>query len=224
MGFWNTNDAWVDRYGNLSLGQTGLDDGAGDATHRYAKDDVRIQLDITNLRGIPVTNLTMSDTRTAVGQYNRLFTAGAAITPNVPIYIPLLYRTLAGLLNARTSANPHGMKVTAMYLNYYIATAAATSIAVVFTSETVQVDNTARTNASTTPLGAITYENPVGTVVSTLPVATQAAPYVCKIVPATPAFLTTNRQGLTAEIQLSLPNTCVVAITDIWLDISLALY
>lgn len=220
----SANNIDVDKNGNLSLGQGGLSDAQGDATHGYAKKDCWWQFDITNLRGIPTTTLTMSDVRTAVGEYGRVFTAGGAITPNVPIIIPNIYRTLSGLLNPRQTAAPHGWKLTAMYLSYTVATADATAVAVVFTTEKAQANNTARSARSTTPLGTVVYQNPPGTVVATLPVAQQAAPYVNKIVPGTPVFITTERDILTAEIQLSLPNTCVLTITEVSFNFSMAMY
>jgi hypothetical protein len=224
VAIFNDNQAKINSSGNLSLGQYGLDDGAGDSSHPYAKDDLWVQFDVLNLRGIPTTSLTMSDVRTAVGQYGRVFTSGGAITPKVPVYIPNLYRTLNQYLDGRNASQPHGFKLRAMYLSYTIATADATSIAVVFTTESAQSNSTARANSSTTPLGTVTYENPPGTVVGTLPVGQDADPLVNKIVPGTPAFITTERDILTAELQLSLPNTCVLTITELSFNFAMALY
>lgn len=214
MQMFNDNNAMVNKSGNLSLGGEGFDDGKGDTTHPYAKNDCWITvLPILLPLAIPTTSLTELNVRTAVGQYARSYTAGAAITPKLVVPISLIYRSFQAA-TGRT-ANPHGFKILDMYLSYFVGTADATSIAVVFTSEEAQTNNTARSNASTTPLGAVTYENPVGTVAATLPVAQQASPYVNKIVVATPAFITTDRRNLTAEIQMSLPNTCVVTITEV---------
>ena len=222
MGWWNDAQAFIHGNGNLSLGASGTDDAAYDATHKYAKGDLWYTLLPVELpSGIPTTNLTEANVRNAAGQYERSYTAGGAITPKIPVPIRLWYRTFTG---GPALAAPHGFKLTAMFLNYKVATADATSVDVVFNTETAQSNNTARAAASTTPLGTVAYQNPPGTVVATLPVAQQAAPYVTKIVPATPVFITTQRQLLTAEIQLSLPNTCVLTITEVSFLFSLALY
>lgn len=221
MGWWNNAKAFIRGNGNLSLG-LGVDDGAYDTSHPYAKNDVWFQVDVTNLRGIPTTSLTMSDVRTAVGQYGRVFTSGGAITPKVPIYLPIWYRTYTG--SRQYGSAPHGIKVNYMILSYTIATADATSVAVVFTTETAQTNSTTRAQGSSTPLGAVTYENPIGTSVSVLPVGQDADPLVSKIIPATPIFITDERTILTAELQLSLPNTCVLTVTEIALNCSVAWY
>ncbi len=153
-----------------------------------------------------------------------MYTAGGAVTPKILVRPPFLYRTLSGLLTPRQAAGPHGWKLTEFYFNYVIAIAGATSVDVVFTTETAQANNVARAAASTTPLGAPIYQNPPGTVVTTLPVATQAAPYVCRIVPTTPVFITTERQMLTVELQLSLPNTTAFTITELSFHFSMAEY
>ena len=222
MGWWNDRNAFINGSGNLSLGN-GVDDEAGDASYKYAKDDVWVQLNPLLLTGIPTTNLTEPNVRTDVGQYGRLFTAGGAITPKIPVYIPgYLYRTYVA--GANQVAAPKGYKVNYMILGYTIATADATSIAVVFTTEDIQTNSTARSNSSTTPLGAVTYQNPIGTVVSVPPVIQDADPVIVKVVPATPVFITAERDILTAEIQLSLPNTCALKITELSFNLSVALY
>lgn len=225
MGWWNDNNAFIRGNGNLTLGLAGKDDAAYDATHTYAKNDFWAHVSPVLLPlGIPTTTLTELNVRNAAGQYERQYTAGGAITPKLALplsmYLPF-HRTLTGTTS--TSA-PHGFKLLDLILNYKVATADATSVAVVFNTETPQANATARSAASTTPLGTITYQNPLGTVVATLPVAQQATPYVNRIVLGTPAFVNTDRSTLTAEIQLSLPNTCVFTITDIALHFALAAY
>ena len=165
----------------------------------------------------------MSDVRTAVGQYGRVFTSGGSITPKVPVYPPMLYRTLNTMLDGRYASQPHGYLLQAMYLSYTIATADATSLAVVFTTETAQTNSTTRAQGSATPLGTVTYENPPGTTAAALPVGQDADPLVCKIVPGTPVFITDERTILTAELQMSLPNTCVVTITELAFSFAVAM-
>lgn len=225
MKLFNDERADVSKVGNLSLGDA-FDDGAGHATYGYAKNDVWFSiLPIELPAAIPTTSLTEANVRTAVGQYARSYTAGGAITPKLVIPLSrMLYRTFVQATGQLTRSNPHGFLVKDMYLSYFIATADATSIAVVATNEAAQSNNAARANASTTPLGTITYENPPGTTVGTLPVAQQANPYVTKIACGTPAFINTDRQNLTFEVQLSLPNTCVVTITEIAFHLAYAMY
>ena len=219
------NQAGVNYLGNISTGFGGADDAQGDATHGYAKKDCWYQVPLQYLAGIPTTTLTMSDVRSAAGIYGRVFTSGGAITPVVPIYFPMPYRTLSGLAIANNATvQPHGFKLTACRLAYTIATLAATSVNFVFTTEAAQANNTARAAASNTPLGAVTYHNPPGTVVASLPVATQANPYLCSVVFATPVFITTERQFLMGELQLSLPNTTVFTLTELSFQFSYALY
>lgn len=210
--------------GNLNLGFEG-DDGAGDATHGFAKNDLWVSVSpVTLPSGIPTTTLTEANVRTAVGQYARSYTAGGAITPSIPIPIAQYLPFSRQFTGSPAAVVPKGFKLTGMYLSYTVATANATSVAVVFTQETAQSNNSARANTSTTPLGAVTYQNPIGTTVASLPVAIQANPYVNFISVATPAFVNTLRSNLTAEIQLSLPLNCVLTITEIALVFSLALY
>jgi hypothetical protein len=229
MGFFNDQMAGIDENGYLTLGvgqnqsvnnQGPISDGQADATYNYMKTDFWMQVSPIRLpAAIPSTSLTETNVRVAAGMAARSYTAGAAITPNIilPIseYLPF-HRFYA--------TQPHGFKLITMILSYTVATAAATSVNVVFNTETPQGNNTARSAASTTPLGTVAYENPPGTAVAALPVAIQANPYVCRIVPSTPVAITTNRQTLTAEIQLSLPNTCVLTITEVTLRFALGLY
>lgn len=223
---WVENNAFVTGGGNLTLGLSGRDDAANHATYKYTKNDFWLSLNPCALMlAIPTTSLTEAGVRNAAGQYERSYTAGGAITPKIGImlssHIPL-HRTFTGDKN--NAAAYHGFLLKDMILSYKVATADATSVAVVFNTETTQANNTARAAASATPYGTITYENPLGTVVATLPVAQQAAPYVNKIVLGTPAWVNTDRQILTAEIQLSLPNTCVLTITEVSFHYGLAIY
>lgn len=223
---------YINGSGNLSLGQSGADDGKGDATHKYAKSDCRfdlmqVLLDRPLADALPTTNLTESRTRTSAGIWTRVYTAGGAVASFVLLRLPELIRTGTGFTvgpntAAGTAYNPHGYKVTSIDINYTVGTLAATSIDITAQTETAQTNNTARANASTTALGTVTYQNPVGTTVSTLPVATQANPYQCRAAFGTPIFVPSNI--LTFEIAMVLPNTSVVSITGLWVNYSFALY
>ncbi len=214
--------------GNLSLGHGGFDDGQGDTTHPYAKRDCRIDMfqELLNrplADALPATNLTESRTRTSAGIWNRLYTGGGATASFTRFSVPEIIRTglTSGTLPQSTYAL-HGYKVTSIDFNYVVATLAPTSIIWTAQTETAQTNNVARANASTTPLGAVTYQNPVGTVVASLPVATQASPYQTRIVFGTPVFLPVD--NLSFEMGLVQANTSVVSVTGLWFNISLAIY
>jgi hypothetical protein len=231
MGFFNDNTAGIDENGYLTLGvgqaqsvnrQGPISDGQADATYNYMKGDFWMHVSPIRLPGgvVGSGSVTEANVRAAAGMAARSYTAGAAAASTniiVPIseYLPFhrIYAT-----------QPHGFKLINMILSYAVATAAATSVAVVFNTETPQTNNTARSAASTTPLGAITYQNPPGTAVAALPVAIQANQYVCQIVPGTPVAVTTDRQTLTAEIQLSLAANGVLTITEVAFHFALGLY
>ncbi len=215
--------------GNLSLGQAGYDDGQADPLALYGKKDCRY--DVLNgdllYRGLvdahPVASLTESVTRVSAGIWTRTYTAGGAAAPFINFILPEAIRTGTGLVTPPGQTyNLHGYKVTSIDLNYILTTADLTSIAVTAQTETAQTNNVARANASVTPLGAVTYQNPIGTVVATLPVAQQAAPYQCRVIFATPVFVPTN--NLTFEIGFVMQNNGVMAITGLWINYTGAWY
>lgn len=219
--------ARINQNGNLSLGQSGCDDGAADSTHGYAKSDCVLILDPLRFpTAAPTTNLTESQTRTSAGIWNKVYTAGGAVNSFILIQPQLIARYCSATPSPPyTTFQPHGYKLTSMDLNYTVGTANATTISVAAQTETYQTNNTARANASTTPLGTVTYQNPVGTTAASLPVATQANPYQCRVLFGTPVFLTgASIPNLNIEINLVLPNTSVVTITYCALNFSYALY
>jgi len=228
-GVFNDEKAGINSSGYLTLGVTAaqssnnqgpITDGAADATYAWMKNDFWVQVDPLTLPvALPSTNNTETNVRSAANLWNRTYTAGGSVAAYSFININRI------LPFARTYATAlHGFKLIDMILSYTVATAGATSVAVAFATETAQANNSARAVASATPLGAVTYQNPIGTVVSTLPVSTQASPYVCKIVLGTPVAIATDRQTLSCEILWTLPNTCVVAITEIAFHFALGIY
>lgn len=221
----NDQNAWLNKSGNLSLGNSGQDDAAGNTSFPYAKDDFWMSVNVNALpAAIPVTNLTETNTRVSVGIYTRTYTAGAAITPKLPISISNLlpfHRTFLGSSGA--TSNPHGFILKSMIVSYIVGVAALNAIAAVFTTETAQAEAVARAAASTSPFGAVIVQNPPGTVAAA-PLTTQATPHVVAFVPTTPAFVNTQRQLLTAELQLDMANTGTFAITEISLLFALAAY
>lgn len=211
----NDANAWLNGQGNLSLGNAGFNDGSGDATHSYAKGDCFINVPLWQLLTLP-NALTMS--RTSAGLYV------AALTTNTTqvVVVPL-----TGILRKFTNItggaqNPHGFKVTDLVFSYIVATLAITSAAVTFVTN-LDVNATARA-AVTAPFGAVTYENPIGTVVANPAVATQATPYMTRAVPAAPVFVNVDNTDVFAEITFVIPNTSVPSLTHVGFHASVALY
>jgi hypothetical protein len=212
----NDSNAWMDGNGGLTLGNSGLADGAADATHKYAKGDCWIN--------VPLNTLAMGAgagafSRTSAGLY--LFTITAAAATQI-VVVPLV-----GILRKFSQvsggvSNPHGVKVTDLVFGYTIATASETSIGVTFATN-LDVNATARA-AVVAPFGAVTYENPLGTVVATLPVAAQATPYVVRAVPAAPVFVNADNTDVFAEISFVNPGTSVAVLTHVGFHCSVALY
>ncbi len=215
--------------GNLSLGQGGFDDGQADPLVLYGKKDCRYDV-LTNdlltrglVDGHPTTNLTESVTRVSAGLWTRTYTAGGTVASFTLFTLPGPQRTglTTGGLPQQAYAL-HGYKVTSVDLNYIITTADATAITMTAQVETAQTNNVARVLSSSTALGVVSYQNPIGTAATTLPVAQQAAPYQCRVLFATPVFQPTN--NLTFELGLSLPSSCVVVVTGLWINYTMALY
>lgn len=220
------NNLGIDKNGNLSLGFSGANDGAGDAAHAYAKTDCFYNFPLNTL-GITGTGATFG--RTSAGIYTLAVTTNG--TTQIGGIVPFPHRFIAtatppvagGIpMGAPPVSAPHGYKIKDIVLCYTVTTLAATSVNVALATE-LQANNGAR-SATTTPMGAVTYENPIGTVVGSLPVATQANPYVCRAVPATPTFITADNTILSFEIVVVLPNTSVLTITQVGVHYAMALY
>lgn len=211
----NDANAWIDGNGSMTLGNAGFDDKAGDTTHKYAKGDVFVNVPLNWLLTLPNA---LTITRTSAGLYV------AALTTNTTqvVIVPL-----TGMLRKFTNIagggqNPKGFKITDLVFNYIVATLAVTSVAVTFVTN-LDVNAVARA-AVTAPFGAVTYENPIGTVVANPAVATQATPYVTRAVPAAPVFVTTDNTDVFAEITFVIPNTSVPSLTHVGFHCSVALY
>lgn len=211
----NDSQAWINGNGNMSLGNAGFDDGSADATHKYAKGDCFVNVPLNHLLTLPNA---LTITRTSAGLYV------AALTTNTTqvVIVPLsgIFRKFSQTTGG--VANPHGFKVTDLVFNYIVATLAVTSVAVTFVTN-LDVNAVARA-AVTAPFGAVTYENPIGTVVANPAVATQATPYVTRAVPAAPAFVNVDNTDLFAEITFVIPNTSVPSLTHVGFHCSVGLY
>lgn len=208
--------AWINGQGNLSLGNGGFDDLAGDAAALYAKGDVFVNVPLNWITSFPNAP-TLA--RTSAGLYTAALTTNT--TQFVVVPITGLFRKFAGASRAPALA-PHGFKITDLVFNYVVATLAPTSLAVAFFTQ-VDVNATARASVAT-PFGAVTYENPIGTVVANPAVTVQATPYVTRAVPAAPVFVNADNTEVYAEITVIMPNTSVVTLTHIGFHCSVALY
>ena len=213
----NDAGAWINGQGNLSLGNAGKDDASGDPAALYAKGDCFVNVPLNSV--FAGAGAIGAVGRTSAGIYTVQVTAAAA-TQIVVIPITGIFRKFAS--TAGGVNNPHGFKLLDLVLGYTIGTAAETTVSVAFFTE-VQTNNTARASTAT-PFGAVTYENPIGTVVATLPVATQANPYVSRAVPATPIFVNADNTDVYAEVSFVNPGTAVAVLTHIGYHVSVALY
>lgn len=214
---WANNSAHVTGKGNFTLGAE-VDDLAGDATHGWAKADVWLNVPLSQL--IAVAGAVGAVARTSQGIYTLAVTAAAA-TQIVAVPLVGLHRKFSG---APSISAPHGLKILDLAFGYTIATAAETTVSVAFSVET-QTNATARAlTANPFGAGAVTYENPIGTSVATLPVAAQATPYVVRAIPATPAFINADNSQVYAEISFVNPGTSVATLTFVAWHLAVALY
>ncbi|SRR6266487_4497774 len=214
----NDANAWINGQGNLSLGNAGRDDASADPAALYAKGDCFVNVPIIPGAFTSVTHA-LTFARTSAGLYTATLAASAA-TGIVIVPITGIFRKFSSTVGGVN--NPHGFKLLDFVLCYTVATAAETTISGAFFTE-VQANNGARASVAT-PFGAVTYENPIGTVAATLPVATQANPYVTRIVPAAPIFVNTDNTDVWLEISEVNPGTAVMAITHLGYHCSVALY
>ena len=201
--------------GNLVLGVE-ADDGAGDATHTYAKADAWVNVPLNQLTSVTQA---LTFARTSQGIYTSAL-AAAASTGVVIVPLVGIQRKFQG---TPAISAPHGLKILDLAFGYTIATAAETTVSVAFTVET-QANATARAlTANPFGSGAVTYENPIGTVAATLPVAAQATPYVVRAIPAAPAFINADNSQVFAEISFVNPGTSVATLTFVSWHLAVAL-
>ena len=208
MNVFNDDQAFVNKSGNLSLGSSGLDDGAGDATHKYAKNDVFLGVD----PGSIISTTDPALTRIGAGSYKK--TLVASTTHNV--LIPMLgpeQRTFSGVANAAANQSaPHGVKVLSLALFYRVNTTDITSLTL--TVYTIQLAAAASVPTATTLTGTTTG--------ATL---TQAAnEYAAVLAVTTPAFTTTADLMIVGEAVIVIPASSTVDILGASWRIAMAWY
>ena len=214
---WANNAAHVTGKGNLNLGIE-TDDLSGDATQGYAKADCWFNVPLAWLVSCCLTQAG-TFARTSAGLYTLAIASGTS-TGVIVVPITALLRKFTG---APVASAPHGFKLTDLVLTYIASIAAETSINVTFSTNS-DVNATARASV-TQPFGTtITYENPLGTVVTNLPVTTTTVPYVCRAVPVAPIFVNTDNTEINAEIALVNPGTAIVTFDHIGFHGSVAIY
>lgn len=117
----NDANAWLKGNGNLSLGVSGKDDAAYNATYTYAKDDVWLPVSPM----VIVSDTQPALTYVATGQPSRTLAASTTHTVSVPLdFAP--FRSFLG--NVNTSA-PHGILIKSVTLFYRVNTNPLTSFA-----------------------------------------------------------------------------------------------
>lgn len=195
---------WVNSSGLMSAGNSERDSAAGDPTHGYALGDVviPIPLQLISSSTDPVI------TRIGAGSYKKSLVVGT--THNVLISIPQVLRTFVA--SAGITANPHGMKIRSLQLNYRVNTANLTSITLkVYTLSLAAADPipTATEQASVQSGGALTFGTPGYQVIATV---------------TTPEFVTTLDNEFVGEAVIVTPASSVCDILGATARVSYALY
>lgn len=205
MSGWVAGQDFTNYLGNLSLGGSGFDDSAGDATHGYAKGDVFIPVGLHDI----VSDTDPAITRIGAGSYKK--TLVASTTHNVLINLPSAYlRTYVA--PAGRTANPHGIKVRALKLAYRVNTNNLTSISLkVYTlSLAAAAAVPSATEQTSTTAGAT--------------VTAAANQYLATATVTTPTFVTTADNEFVGEAVIVTPAMCTCDILGAVWHVSVALY
>ena len=210
MRGFNDANAALDGFGNFTLGLGGANDGRGDATHPYAKNDVFINIPLASLLVapgatgayvVPTFGGARAANSTAGARGHQLALGTAATSYRVLIPISGLFRTFQG--NTGQNA-PHGFKLTSLAFYYTAGSVDLTAAPSVIAWTVSLSDNLAPGSVDGAAYGGtVTYENPIGTAVGTLPVTQRANLYGARAVFGTPAFVNTADQQLFAELTLA---------------------
>lgn len=211
----NDANAWITGQGNFTLGNLGRDDASGDPAALYAKGDVFVNFPLTSLYSSAASAMV----RSAAGLwYLNLTAAATTYVIGVPLSIP--QRKFTNLSGG--NVNPKGFKLLDLVFGYTVTTAALTAAPTVAFFTELQANTTARA-VTATPYGAVTTENPIGTV-GALPTAISANPYVARAYGATPVFINADNTFALAEISIATGAAATAAITFVGAHISWAMY
>ncbi len=164
----NDNAAWLTSGGALTLGGVGTDDGAGNTTYKYAKNDTEYPIIASELIGDTLPALTFDGSRTTVP----MRTLAASTTHKVIIPFHPVLRTY--------STYGHGTLINSVSLFYRVNTTTLTSATMALEYETLAA--AASLAAATAPAGAVTG--------NTLTAAANV--YEMIFTPTTPAWYTTT--------------------------------
>jgi hypothetical protein len=195
----NDAAAWINGSGNLTLGVS-QDDASADATHKYAKGDIFIDVP---LNACVLTGSGNAFSRASAGVWQiAASTAATACTVGFDLSW-LNFRKYTGSL--ATSA-PHGFKWTDIIVYWIVGSTNASATSVTFTT-TTYTDNVTLPAGVTTTYGTIAYENPIGTSVTAPPTTQRANGYLWRAIPGTTAspianalFNTTDNMKVNCEI------------------------
>ena len=220
-----------------------MDDGSADSTHKYAKGDVFVPIPIAkcmyalgatsnwalvgNLNAAVGANTRKALATVGVSQCILLNTNSTGIGASCFVLIPFdfMQRTFTGTPTGQS--DPHGFKLKSLDFAYsvYGSVLVAAPTATFWTE--VMTDLTTRDGVRL-DTGQVTYENPIGTIVASLPTAIQTSGYAARVNILTPVFVNAVRTQLFGELNFSVQvatgtgGKCEVS--NIVANISVALY
>lgn len=210
MQAFNGNAAYVNKSGNLTLGFTGVDDGAGHSTYGYAKNDVTMLVP-----GFMCVSDTLPAMTYLTGDIpNRTLAASTTHKLAIPFPQWLIRTTTLPSVNTQgASATPHGILVKSLALFYRVNTTTITS----FTTMAI----------NTAPLAAAAALPTVTELTSTLAGNTLTAAanvYAAVATVTTPAFFSTADTLIWAVATIVTPGSSTVDILGASWRTALAIY
>lgn len=195
------NKAFLGATGNLTMGKSfsdvpvgNNDDGKGDTTYPYAKNDVEFMVHPAQLIGDTLPALTYDSVATTVA----MRTLAASTTHKVIVPFPAHFlRTYSTI--------PHGILVNSVSLVYRVNTTTLTSATMAL--ETLALAAAASFTAASAPAGAVTGNT----------LTTAANLYEMKFTPTTPAWVTTTGTMTYALATIVVPGSSTCDLTGaIW--------
>ncbi len=222
----NEQSAQLGSQGALTLGIGGTSVQTGDnfdTTYPYAHNDFFMTVPLNTLMPVSIANMVWVITRGTTGVMGLQGTcSSSAATPQVLVQFPIPQRTF----NPTGATAPHGYVLNSVDIAYGISGGAINSITTGFNTILLANGVTA-TQVSTTPLGTITVQNPIGTTAALgLPTALTGTflPTVARLVPGTRAWITTDQTELNLELTVGMNSSSVITIEKVQARFSLATY
>lgn len=188
----NDGSAWLNATGNLTLGNSGVDDAAAHPTYGYAKNDVTLVVPASMLISDTLPALTY-----ATGDIpNRVL--AASTTHKVTIPLPQLFNR-SFVASAGVTSNPHGILVKNQALFYRVNTTTITS----FTTMAINY----MALAAGTGLPTVTA---MTTTLAGNTLTAAANVYAAVATVTTPAFIPTNDTLIWAVATIVIPGSSTV--------------